>query len=52
MGITQVQMSIIDFIYRNEANRELHQTDVEQEFNIQKSSVTALLQLMEKSRSL
>lgn len=48
MGITQVQMGIIDFIYRNEANRELHQTDVEQEFNIQKSSVTALLQLMEK----
>ncbi|GAA3194523.1 MarR family winged helix-turn-helix transcriptional regulator [Lentilactobacillus kefiri] len=48
MGITQVQMSIIDFIYRDEESRELYQTDVEREFNIQKSSATTLLQLMEK----
>lgn len=48
LGITQVQMSIIDFLYRNEATRDLYQTDVEHEFNIQKSSATALLQLMEK----
>lgn len=48
MGLTQVQMSIIDFVYRNEASRELYQTDVEHEFNIQKSSATTLLKLMEK----
>ncbi len=48
LGITQVQMSIIDFLYRNEDYRELYQTDVEREFNIQKSSATALLQGMEK----
>ncbi|MGF2384533.1 MarR family winged helix-turn-helix transcriptional regulator [Lentilactobacillus otakiensis] len=48
MGITQVQMSIIDFVYRNESKQELYQTDVEREFNIQKSSATALLKLMEK----
>ncbi len=51
MGITQVQMSIIDFIYRDEESRELYQTDVEREFNIQKSSATTLLQLMEKKTS-
>lgn len=48
MGLTQVQMSIIDFLYRNQSDRALYQTDVEQEFNIQKSSATTLLQLMEK----
>ncbi|MCH4165960.1 MAG: MarR family winged helix-turn-helix transcriptional regulator [Lentilactobacillus diolivorans] len=49
LGITQVQMSIIDFLYHNEANRELYQTDVEHEFNIQKSSATSILQGMEKT---
>lgn len=48
VGITQAQMSIIDFLYRNEQQREIYQTDVEREFNIQKSSATALLKLMEK----
>ncbi|GAX06430.1 MarR family transcriptional regulator [Secundilactobacillus pentosiphilus] len=48
IGITQAQMSIIDFLYRNERQREIYQTNVEREFNIQKSSATALLKLMEK----
>lgn len=48
IGITQTQMSIIDFLYRNERQREIYQTNVEREFNIQKSSATALLKLMEK----
>lgn len=48
MGLTQVQMSIIDFLARNDSHRSLYQTDVEREFNIQKSSATALLQLMER----
>lgn len=50
IGITQVQMNVIDFVYRNEKSRKLYQTDVEREFNIQKSSATALLQLMEKKQ--
>ncbi|MBF5067176.1 MarR family transcriptional regulator, partial [Salmonella enterica subsp. enterica serovar Istanbul] len=48
MGLTQVQMSIIDFLARNDSHRSLYQTDGEREFNIQKSSATALLQLMER----
>lgn len=49
MGLTQSQMSIIDFIYRNESKQDLYQTNVEHEFNIQKSSATTLLKLMEKN---
>ena len=41
-------MSIIDFLARQGQKRPLYQTDVEHEFNIQKSSATALLQLMER----
>ncbi|MCD2255666.1 MarR family transcriptional regulator [Lactobacillus sp. CC-MHH1034] len=48
LGLTGVQMSIIDFISREENQRDIFQLDVEQEFNIQKSSATALLKLMEK----
>ncbi|EPC73071.1 MarR family winged helix-turn-helix transcriptional regulator [Lacticaseibacillus paracasei] len=50
IGLTQVQMSVIDFLAREGGNRDLYQTDVEQEFNIQKSSATALLQLMERKQ--
>jgi DNA-binding MarR family transcriptional regulator len=48
MGLTQVQVSIIDYIYRNEQAQDIFQRDVEHEFNIQKSSATTLLKLMEK----
>lgn len=48
MGLTQTQMSIIDFVFRNEGQREVFQNDVEREFNIQKSTATSLLKLMEK----
>lgn len=48
LGLTQVQMSIIDFVARQGPEHALYQTDVEHEFNIQKSSATALLQLMAK----
>ncbi len=48
MGITQVQMSIINFLYRHRDQGDLYQTDIEHEFNIQKSSATTLLQLMER----
>ncbi|WP_029607717.1 MarR family winged helix-turn-helix transcriptional regulator, partial [Lacticaseibacillus rhamnosus] len=50
LGLTQVQMSIIDFLARQGTKRPLYQTDVEHEFNIQKSSATALLQLMERKK--
>lgn len=48
MGLTQVQMSTIDYIYRLEKQQDIFQRDVEHEFNIQKSSATTLLKLMEK----
>ncbi|MDN6900904.1 winged helix-turn-helix transcriptional regulator [Oenococcus sicerae] len=48
MGLTGVQMSIIDFLYRMETVKEINQSYIENEFNIQKSSATSLLQLMEK----
>ncbi len=47
-GITAAQMSLIDFLYRTEGEEPIFQTDIEKEFNIQKSSATALLKLMEK----
>lgn len=48
MGMTQVQMSIINFLDRHRNQGDLYQTDIEHEFNIQKSTATTLLKLMEK----
>lgn len=48
IGMTQVQMSIINFLDRHKNQGDLYQTDIEHEFNIQKSTATTLLKLMER----
>ena len=45
--LTGMQMSIIDFLGRK-AGDDCFQTDIEQEFNIQRSTTTVMLQRMEK----
>ena len=45
--LTGNQMAIIDFITNHE-NEEIFQRDIEQEFEIQRSTTTVLLQRMEK----
>ncbi len=45
LGVTGVQLSILDFISRN-AHRDVIQHDVELEFNIQRATATVLLQRM------
>ncbi|MCH4057211.1 MAG: MarR family transcriptional regulator [Lactobacillaceae bacterium] len=46
-GSTGTQMSIIDYLSRHPQN-EVKQHELEQEFNIQRSTTTVLLQRMEK----
>lgn len=46
-GLTGTQMSIIDYLSRH-PQAEVKQHDLEQEFNIQRSTTTVLLQRMEK----
>jgi DNA-binding MarR family transcriptional regulator len=48
-GVTSVQARIIGFIYRESSKRNIFQRDIEEEFNIRRSSVTSVLQLMEKN---
>ena len=45
--LTGNQMAIIDFI-TNHGDKEIFQRDIEQEFEIQRSTTTVLLQRMEK----
>lgn len=46
--MTWVQMSVIDYLSRQEAGTEIYQRDIEKEFFIQRSTATVLLQRMEK----
>ncbi|WP_288530017.1 MarR family winged helix-turn-helix transcriptional regulator [uncultured Secundilactobacillus sp.] len=46
-GLTSMQMSIIDFLSRN-SEKQLIQRDIEREFNVQRSTMTMILQRMEK----
>lgn len=48
LGLTGMQMSIIDYISRNENNKYIFQKDIENEFNIRRASATSALKLMEK----
>lgn len=48
LGLTGMQMSIIDYISRNENNKYIFQKDIEIEFNIRRASATSALKLMEK----
>lgn len=48
-GITSIQGRIIGFLYWEASKRDIFQKDIETEFNIRRSSVTSVLQLMEKN---
>lgn len=48
-NITSIQGRIIGFIHRESCKRNIFQRDIEEEFDIRRSSVTSVLQLMEKN---
>ncbi|BAP84885.1 MarR family transcriptional regulator [Paucilactobacillus hokkaidonensis JCM 18461] len=49
--LTNTQMSIIDYLSRH-SNADILQKDIENEFNIQRSTTTVLLQRMERKQLL
>lgn len=48
-GITDVQSRILGFIQHNADKRDIFQKDIEEHLDIRRSSVTSVLQLMEKN---
>lgn len=48
-GITGVQARILGFVYHNYTKKDIFQKDIEEELDIRRSSVTSVLQLMEKN---
>lgn len=48
LGLTSVQISIIDYIAHEENNQDIFQRDVEKEFNIRRATATSALKLMEE----
>ena len=46
-GLTAMQIFFLDFLYRNQ-NQQIFQRDLESEFQIRRSTVTGILQGMEK----
>lgn len=48
-GLTGIQSRIIGFIYNEADKKDIFQKDIEEEFDIRRSSVTSVLQLMEKN---
>lgn len=48
-GITSVQAKIIGFLHREGQKRDVFQKNIEEELDIRRSSVTSVLQLMEKN---
>lgn len=49
-GVTGVQARILGFIYHKSDKKDIFQKDIEEELDIRRSSVTSVLQLMEKNR--
>lgn len=49
LGITRRQLSIINYISRNENKADVFQKNIEKEFNIRRASATSALKLMEKN---
>lgn len=47
LGITGVQMTVLDFI-ANQENDQVSQHEIEKEFGLQRSTVTVMVQRMEK----
>jgi DNA-binding MarR family transcriptional regulator len=48
-GVTGVQARILGFIYHKSDKKDIFQNDIEEELDIRRSSVTSVLQLMEKN---
>ncbi|MFW2487480.1 MarR family winged helix-turn-helix transcriptional regulator [Clostridium chromiireducens] len=48
-GVTSVQGRILAFISHESKVREIYQKDIEEDLDIRRSSVTSVLQLMEKN---
>lgn len=48
-GITGIQAKIINFLFIESSKRDIFQKDIEERFNIRRSSVTSVLNLMEKN---
>lgn len=48
-GLTGVQSRVLGYIYHNSGKKDIFQKDIEEDFNIRRSSVTSILQLMEKN---
>jgi len=48
-GVTGVQARILGFIYHKSDKKDIFQKDIEEELDIRRSSVTSVLQLMEKN---
>lgn len=47
-GLTSIQSRMIRFLYLESKKRDVYQKDIEEEFNIRRSSVSSVLQLLEK----
>lgn len=48
-GISSMQAKILGFIFHKSPDRDIFQRDIEEEFDIRRSSVTSVLTLMEKN---
>lgn len=48
-GLTSIQSRILAFVFRESQKRDIFQKDIEEEFDIRRSSVTSVLKLMEKN---
>jgi DNA-binding MarR family transcriptional regulator len=48
-GVTAVQGRILGFIFHRSDKKDIFQKDIEEELDIRRSSVTSVLQLMEKN---
>lgn len=48
-GLTSIQSRILAFVFHESEKRDIFQRDIEEAFDIRRSSVTSVLQLMEKN---
>lgn len=51
-SLTGMQYGVLGFIAHNGAEKDIFQKDIEEEFNIRRSTATGILQLMEKNHLL
>ena len=49
-GISSMQAKILIFVFQESFKRDIFQRDIEEEFDIRRSSVTSVLTLMEKNK--